>query len=49
VALRTGDRADDVKQAISNKIIALAKTGERDPHQMYERALNKLREHLFGD
>jgi len=31
LALRTGDCADDVKQAIANKIIALAKTGERDP------------------
>jgi hypothetical protein len=31
VALRTGDCADDVKQAIANKIIALAKAGERDP------------------
>jgi len=31
VALRTGDCADDVKQAIANKIIALAKAGERNP------------------
>jgi len=30
LALRTGDCAYDVKQAIANKIIALAKTGERD-------------------
>ena len=28
---RTGDCADDVKQAIANKIIALAKAGERSP------------------
>jgi hypothetical protein len=31
LALRTGDCADDVKQAIANKIIALAKAGERSP------------------
>ena len=31
MSLRTGDCADDVKQAIANKIIELAKTGERNP------------------
>ena len=31
VALQVGDCADDVKQAIAIKIIALAKTGERNP------------------
>ena len=30
-ALRTGGCADDVKQAIANKIIALAKAGEGNP------------------
>jgi len=36
VALRTGDCADDVKQAIANKIIALAKAGERNPDALCE-------------
>ena len=31
LALRTGDCDDHVKQAIANKLIALAKTGERNP------------------
>ena len=31
LALRTGDCDDHVKQAIANKVIALAKTGERNP------------------
>jgi hypothetical protein len=31
IALRVGDCADDVKQAIANKIISLAKAGERQP------------------
>jgi hypothetical protein len=30
IALRTGDCADDVKHAIADKLIALAKTGERN-------------------
>jgi hypothetical protein len=36
VALQTGDCADDVKQAIANKIIALAKAGERNPDVLCE-------------
>jgi hypothetical protein len=39
IGLRTGDCDDYVKQAIANKIIALAKTGERNPDLLCERAL----------
>ena len=42
-ALRTGDCDDDVRQAIANKIIALAKTGERNPDLLCERALEDIR------
>ena len=31
IALRTEDSADDVKQATPNKIIDVAKAGERNP------------------
>ena len=44
VALRTGDCDDDVKQAIANKIIALAKTGECNPDALCERALEDIRQ-----
>jgi hypothetical protein len=43
VALRTGDCADDVKQAIANKIIALSKAGERNPDILCEKVLNDIR------
>ena len=43
VALRTGDCADDVKQAIANKIIALAKAGERNPDVLCEQVLKDIR------
>ena len=43
VALRTGDCADDVKQAIANKIIALAKAGERNPDKLCEQVLIDIR------
>jgi len=43
VALRTGDCADDVKQAIANKIIALAKAGESNPDILCEKVLNDIR------
>src|SRR5262249_26130861 len=39
ITLRTGDRDDNVSQAIANKIIELAKTGERNPDLLDERAL----------
>jgi hypothetical protein len=41
--LRTGDCDDDVKQAIANKIIELAKTGERHPDLLCEHALEYIR------
>jgi hypothetical protein len=44
VALRIGDCDDDVKQAIANKIIALAKTGERSSDRLCERALEDIRQ-----
>ena len=34
---------------IAQPIIELAKAGERNPDLLCERALNKLRDHLFGD
>jgi hypothetical protein len=42
----TDDLADGI---IARQIIELAKAGERNPDQLCESALNKLREHLFGD
>ena len=44
IGARTGDCADDVKQAIANKIIELAKTGERNPDLLCERALEDIRQ-----
>jgi hypothetical protein len=43
VALRPGDCADDVKQAIANKIIALARAGERNPDALCEQVLKDIR------
>jgi hypothetical protein len=44
VALRVGDCADEVKQAIADKIIALAKeTGERNPDVLCEQVLKDIR------
>jgi len=43
VALRTGDCADDVKQAIAIKIVALAKAGERNPDILCEQVLKDIR------
>jgi hypothetical protein len=43
IALRTGDCGDDVKNAIANKIIELAKDGERNPDLLCERALKDIR------
>lgn len=42
IALRTGDCADDVKQAIANKIIDLAKAGERNPDRLCEQVLKDI-------
>ncbi len=44
IALRIGDCDDDVKQAIANKIIELAKTGERNPDLLCEHALKEIRQ-----
>jgi hypothetical protein len=43
IALRTGDCADDVKQAIADKLIALARTGERNADVLCERVLRDIR------
>jgi len=43
VALRVGDCADDIKQAIGNKVIALAKAGERNPDVLCEQVLTDIR------
>jgi hypothetical protein len=43
IALRTGDCADDVKQAIANKIIAVANAGERNPDMLCEQVLKDIR------
>jgi hypothetical protein len=34
---------------IAKRIVELAKAGERNPDLLCEGALNKLREHLYGD
>jgi hypothetical protein len=47
VSLGLGD--DFANGIIARQIIELAKAGERNPDQLCESALNKLREHLFGD
>jgi hypothetical protein len=44
VGLRVGDCDDDVRQAIANKIIELARTGERNPDLLCERALKEIRQ-----
>ena len=43
IALRMGASDDDVKQAIANKVIELAKAGERNPDILCERALEDIR------
>ena len=43
IALRIGASDDDVKQAIANKVIELAKAGERDPDILCERVLEDIR------
>jgi hypothetical protein len=43
IALRVGDCEDEVKQAIANKIIALAKAGERHPDVLCEQVLKEIR------
>jgi hypothetical protein len=54
IALRVGDCADDIRQVLANKIIALAKAGERNPDRLCEEAVEdttvgRLRSHaVFG-
>jgi hypothetical protein len=43
IALRTGDCDDGVRQAITIKIIELAKAGERNPDLLCEQALAAIR------
>jgi hypothetical protein len=43
IALRIEASGDDVKQAIANKIIELAKAGECNPDLLCERALEDIR------
>jgi len=44
IALRIGDCDDEIRQAIANKIIEIAKTGERSPDLLCERALKDIRQ-----
>jgi hypothetical protein len=43
IALRTGDCDEGIKQAIATKLIALAKTGERNPDILCEEVLKDIR------
>jgi hypothetical protein len=45
IALRTGDCDDGIKQAVADKIIHLARTGERNPDLLCEQALKEIRGH----
>jgi hypothetical protein len=47
ISLRLED--DFANGMIAKQLIEIAKTGERNPDQLCAGALNKLREHLFGD
>jgi hypothetical protein len=42
IALRTGEGDDHVKQAIANKLFALAKTGERNPEVLCDQAIEDI-------
>jgi len=42
IALRIGECDDYVKQAIANKVINLATTGERNPDLLCEQALKEI-------
>ena len=43
VTLRLSDRNDPIVQLIAERIIELAKTGERDPERLCDHALASLR------
>ena len=42
ISLRTGDCDDHVKQAIADKLIVLAKDGERNPEALCAKALEDI-------
>jgi hypothetical protein len=42
IALYTGDDDEHVRRTIANKLIALAKTGERNPDVLCEQALEDI-------
>ena len=42
IALSTGDDDDHVRRTIADKLIALAKTGERNPDVLCEQALEDI-------
>jgi hypothetical protein len=44
-----GFRDNHANGIIAKRLIELAKAGERNPDRLCEGALEKLREHLFGD
>jgi hypothetical protein len=43
IGLQIGDFEEDIRQAIARKIIEVAKTGERNPDLLCERALKDIR------
>jgi hypothetical protein len=43
IAMRVGDCADDIRQAVADKIIALAKAGERNPDRLCEEVVKDMR------
>ena len=43
IALQIGASADDVRQAIANKVIVLASAGEHNPDILCERVLEDIR------
>jgi hypothetical protein len=48
-ALRTGASTEDVKHAIANKIIALAKAGERNADLICEQVLKDIVEQAIAN
>jgi hypothetical protein len=44
-----GHKDDFANRIFAKRIIEIAETGERNPDLLCEGALNKLREHLYGD
>jgi hypothetical protein len=49
LALGLADRGDIANKLIAKRIIELAKDGQRNPDLLCEGALDKLRDHLYGD